>query len=350
MLIDWLTLRYPITPELGAHLHQKIIDSLGKITKISGSGEILWEKVEPDWDAIRSDSSGLFWSITADETSQRYLTIGGSPSSVLNKGVNVFGSLQVALCAPVLIQHAGKALGAILPNWRLWQCRRMDITMNYDLGNSAQVKQALSMLLRTDAPRRRTNSDRRGGDTVYWNPSSDLQAGKAYHKGAHLRMQKRKGNIEIEEETLILADNLLRLELKLGSRWFRRLRDAQKDWREFSAIQLFNIHNNFFSSLIGGADVEVHDMGTLLIELEKHAPSKGQALAAHRTWGLIKTVGYTQTKESTPKRTFMRHCALLREAGISSADLCAGVVIPFRKQTLVLGQPVTEWAEIRRAA
>ena len=350
MLIDWLTLRYPITPELGETLHQRILDNLGTITKISPLGEILWEKKEPDWESIRSDSAGLFWSITADADSTRYLTIGGSPSSVLNDGINVFGTLQVCLAAPILIQHAGKALGAILPNWRLWQCRRMDITMNYDMGNSAQVKQALSLLLRTDAPRRRTNSDRRGGDTVYWNPSSDLQSAKAYHKGAHLRMQQRKGNIVIDDERLDLADNLLRLELKLGSRWFRRLIENGIDWRKFDAMKLFNIHNNFFKQLIGSSDVEVQDMGTLLQQLEQHAPSKGQALAAHRTWALIKAIGYIQTKDSVSERTFMRHCALLRAAGISSADLCAGTIIPFRQKTLILNQPVTDWDEIRKIA
>ncbi len=91
-------------------------------------------------------------------------------------------------------------------------------------------------------------------------------------------------------------------------------------------------------------------METLLNELEKHAPTKGQALAAHRTWSLIRTIGHTQTKESMPKSTFMRHCALLRAAGLSSADLCAGQVIPFRRKALVLAEPVTCGEQVRRAA
>lgn len=347
MLIDWLTLRFPLSGRLGVELNERILSCMGLMTKISPDGVVEWTKPVPDWESIRSDSVGLFWSITADAESTYYLTIGASPSSLQNQGVNVFGSLDIETGAKILIQAAGKALEAILPDWRQWQCRRMDITANYDMGSAAQVKQALRLLLATDAPRRRTNSDSKGGDTVYWNPASDLRSGKAYHKGAHLRYQAKRGNILLDDVLHGLADSLLRLELKLGSRWFRRL---DHDWRDLTPEFLAAEHYNFFSSLIGGSDVEVSDMGTLLEELEKVAPTKGQALSAHRTWALIKSIGYTQTKDSMPKATFMRHMQSLRAAGLSSADLCAGTVILFRRKSLVLGNPVLSWDELRKAA
>ena len=347
MLIDWITLRYPLTEKLGEVLYQRIFSALGRVVKVNAQGEIVWEKQHIDFDDIRSDSAGLYWSVTADGDSIRYLTLGASPSSLLNNGVNVFGSLSIEEASKTLIKTASIALDAILPCWKGWQCRRLDITANYDMGNAAQVKQALRLLLGTDAPRRRTNSDRRGGDTVYWNPTSDLQIGKAYHKGAHLRMQQRRGNITLSEDTLLLADNLLRLELKLGSRWFRRL---DTDWRQLSEKTLIEIHQKFFKSLIGDSDMEVNDMGNLLIQLEKVSPSKGQALAAHRTFALLKVIGHAQTKCSMPQRTFARHCALLRLAGLSSADLCAGKILELRKRSLVLQEPVLSWDEIRIAA
>lgn len=348
MLIDWLTLRIKLDANLGQNLLDRILDCMGYTFCVDSDGNEKWRKHALDIDKLRSDSQGLYWSITADGQSQRYLTIGASPSSVENEGLNVFGSVDIEYCATVLIEHAGKALQAILPNWSNWQCRRLDITANYDMGNAAQVKQALRLLLGTDAPRRRTNSDTRGGDTVYWNPTSDLQAAKAYHKGAHLRMMSRRGNILVDDETLDLADNLLRLELKLGARWFRRY-EERDDWHTLTAYELTEIHHKFFDSLIGGG-VEVYDMGTLLHELEKVCPTKGRALAAHRTWALIKSIGYSQTKESMNVNTFRKHCEHLRLAGLSSADLCAGVVIPFRRQQLVLREPVTAWTQIRMAA
>lgn len=347
MLIDWMTLRFPLTQELGQNVLSRVMDCLGIIVSVDSEGKEKWRKHSLDIDKLRSDSEGLFWTITADGDSQRYLSIGGSPASVEHDGINVFGSMDIEHCAQVMVRFASVALGSVLPHWSKWQCRRMDITANYDMGSSAQVKQALRLLLATDAPRRRTNSDKRGGDSVYWNPSSDLQAGKAYHKGAHLRMMLSKGRIMLTESTLQLSDNLLRLELKLGSRWFRRLKT---EWQKLTPDELCREHQTFFSKLIGAADVEVSDMGKLLVELEKVAPTKGRALAAHRTFALIKTVGYTQTKESMRPSTFYLHLEYLRAVGLSSADLCAGKVLELRKRSLVLEQPVLSWDEIKRAA
>ena len=347
MLIDWLTLRFPIDDRLGPVLHEKIIKAMGRVVSINPKGEIQWEKIQPDWESIRSDSSGLFWSITADGESRRYLTIGGSPASLDYNGINVFGSLNVGECANVLILFASRALGCVLPHWKLWDCRRMDITCNYDMGSPAQVKEALRSLLSTDAPRRRSNSDSRGGDTVYWNYTSDLQCGKAYHKGPQLRMKVRKGEIVLDEFFLALTDNLLRLELKLGARWFRRM---IKDWRTLTPDSLLKIHQQYFDRLIGDKDVEVFDMENLLLELEKVAPTKGRALAAHRTWALIKTLGYSLAKDSMPRSTWNLHGKYLRAAGVSSADLCAGKILEFRKRQLVLDQPVTGWSQIRKTA
>lgn len=349
MLIDWLTLRFPLDPlKLGTNLFDRVCACMGFTVCVDSDGREKWRKHSLDIDKLRSDSQGLYWSITGDASGQRYLTIGASPSSIENEGLNVFGSTDIEHCATVLIEFAGRSLEAILPPWGLWQCRRLDITANYDMGNPAQVKQALRLLLGTDSPRRKTNSDNRGGDTVYWNPTSDLQAGKAYHKGAHLRMMNKRGNLLVDDETLELADNLLRLELKLGARWFRRY-EERDDWHTLTHYELTEVHHKFFDALIGSG-MEVHDMGTLLQQLENVCPTKGRALAAHRTWALIKTVGHDQTKNSMPISTWNLHTKYLRAAGLSNADLCAGTVIPFRRQSLVLREPVLAWTQIRKAA
>jgi II/X family phage/plasmid replication protein len=349
MLIDWMTLRISLDiSSIGENLRERVLECMGMTVCIDSDGHEKWRKHSLDVEKLRSDSQGLYWSITADGQSNRYLTVGASPSSIENDGLNVFGSLDLEHCATVLIEHAGKALHAILPRWEQWQCRRLDVTANYDMGNSAQVKQALRLLLNTDAPRRKSNSDTKGGDTVYWNPTSDLQRGKAYHKGAHLRYQVKRGNLLVDDETLELADCLLRLELTLGARWFRRYEDRQ-DWHTLTEYELTEAHHNFFNALIGSG-VEVANMDNLLLELEKVAPSKGRAKGALHTWAVIKSVGYMQTKESMPKATWDAHLRYLRAAGISNADLCAGTVLPFRRQQLVLREPVTAWTQIRMAA
>ena len=343
-LVDWLTLRHPLNNSLGENLFNRVLDCMGMTFCVNSDGVEQWRKNSLDIDKLRSDSDGIFWSITCDGNSTRHLTIGASPSSLEHEGCNVFGSMDIEHCSKVLIKCAARALESVLPAWTNWDCRRIDITANYDLGSFAQVKQGLRLLLGTDAPRRRTNSDRKGSDSVYWNPSSTLVMGKAYHKGAHLRMMQRKGNVLLSEQTLLRADRLLRLELKLGSMHFRRL---DGDWKEVLTPEyLVKQHHEFFSKLFGNGDVEVSDMGTLLQQLEQVAPTMGMAKAAHGTWALIKTVGYTQTQSSITRAKFYKHTALLRLAGVSSADLCAGTIIPFRQRSLILEAPVSCWEDI----
>ena len=98
----------------------------------------------------------------------------------------------------------------------------------------------------------------------------------------------------------------------LGRVWFRRL---DKVWHCLTSADLLSEHQSFFGALLGqGAEVKA--MGTLLKELERVCPTPGTALAAQRTWLLIKSLGYIQTRESMPRSTFARHCADLRAAGM----------------------------------
>ena len=105
-----------------------------------------------------------------------------------------------------------------------------------------------------------------------------------------MRRQVASGACECPGELVDKADNLLRLELKLGASWLRRLQDV-KAWHQLTQDDLIAEHRDFFGALIGQG-LEVKDMGMLLKELEKVCPTKGKALAAHRTWLLIRAVGY----------------------------------------------------------
>jgi II/X family phage/plasmid replication protein len=285
----------------------------------------------------------LCWHIVGDGL-EYYLSIGASPAS-LQYGINVFGSDDIKECAAILINTCQKALDCILPPLEKWQCRRIDVTFNYRMQSLQQVRQALREFRKGDGTRQKASVPK--GDTVVWGQGSDLISGKAYAKGPQLRylQKRRKDGFEVADDTLDLADSLLRLELSLRSRWFRRLKT---NWFDLTTEQLTKFHADYFGKFIG--KIEVTDMGTLLQELEKVTPTKGRALAAHRTWALIKSIGYETTKESMPKTTWFAHVAYLRAAGVSQADLMTGNVIPFRRDTISLGQAVTSWEELRRAA
>jgi II/X family phage/plasmid replication protein len=348
-LIDWLTLRLPLEKIQDEALHRRVRDSFNTLHCTDVDGCLVWEKQVLNVDALRSDSVGLFWQLQSDGKRQ-YLVIGGSPAS-LEHGLNVFGELDIQYCAAVLIRAACKELQAILPPFESWQCRRIDITGNYALPDAASVKQALRQLSISEGGRRKASNDHRGGDSVYWNPTSDLVKGKAYHKGPQLRRLVRMGKLECSEEKLALADGLLRFEHTRGARWFRRLSAQGMCWYDLTSRQLIDFFTEFFGRLVDG--VEVNEMERLelvqRIKLENGC-SDGQAEATFATYRNIRADGFDVARDYISRATWYRHLKMLRKVGISDADLVAGNVVQFRPVRVVLAQAVGSWDELRRAA
>lgn len=360
LLIDWLTLRLPLN-QLPPNLQEKLYSHLDVvaafITDADGNpSEIRWEARRLNFDALRSDSAGLYFTVTY-VGNVAWFYLGASPASLQND-CNVFGSLDIAAGAAALIARACKAFSCRLAPFEAWQLVRMDITGNYALPDAPMVKTALRTLLQTDGARRKATSSKNGGDTVLWSPTSDRFAGKAYHKGPHLRHLQKNEQIELDEERLALADRLLRLELKVGSRFFREIQNSKRHptfagrhWQTFTPVELAALHREFFGPLVDG--VEVRNMGRLeSVELIAAANgiSQGRARAAYGTYRAIKDSGLDEVKASMAERTFYLHKKYLVAAGFSEADLCAGNVIQFKPVRIVLAQPVSSWDELRRAA
>jgi len=349
-LIDWLTLRIPLEDSiLGKNLTDRIRSCLNVVTCIDRHGVRIWSKQILDIDALRSDTPGLCWMLQGDGKHE-YLTIGASPAA-LEHGINVFGSCDIQHCAKVLIQHAAKALEAVLPSYKQWQCRRMDITGNYALPDSASVKQALRQLTLADGGRRKATNMARGGDTVAWNPTSDLAKGKAYHKGPQMAFLEKKGLIEVSQELIELADRILRLEHTRGARWFRRLAEAGKAWYDLSIQDLEALFIEFFGRVVDGVEVkemERHELVSLIAA--SNGITQGRAEAAFATYRNIRADGFEVVKDYMPERTWYLHLKYLRGAGISDADLQQGNVVQFKPVRIVLAVPVTSWEQIRKAA
>lgn len=348
-LIDWLTLRLPLEKILDEALHHRVRECLHSLHCTDSDGCLVWEKQVLNVDALRSDSVGLFWQLQSDGKRQ-YLVIGGSPASI-EHGVNVFGDLDIQYCAGVLIQAARKELQALLPPFEHWQCRRIDVTGNYALPDAQSVKQALRQLSISEGGRRKASNDNRGGDSVYWNPSSDLTKGKAYHKGPQLRRLVRMGKLELDESYLALADRLLRFEHTRGARWFRRLAEQGMCWYDLTCQQLIGFFTEFFGRLVDG--VEVKDMERYeLVKMigESNQCTESQAEAAFATYRNIRADGFDVAKGFISRATWYRHLAMLRKVGISDADLVSGNVVQFRPVRIVLAQAVTCWDDLRRVA
>lgn len=349
-LIDWLTLRLPISAKSHPAIYQRVAAFSGHIVSCDSTGEVAWTKRTLDIDALRSDSPGLYWQLTGDGTSD-VLVIGASPAS-LEHGLNVWGSLDIQHCAKVLIDHASRCLQILLPEFDHWQCRRIDVTSNYALPDAASVKHALAQLLVSAGARRRPSSHNRGGDTVYWNPGSDLSKGKAYHKGPQVLHLWKKNKLDHLPEEIELLNQVIRLEHTRGARWFRRLEEAGQRWQDLNEEKLIGLHTEFFTPLIADG-IEVKNMEREHIVkaiMTANQCSENQARAAFSTYRNIRADGYEVTKDSMSRRTFTHHQTLLFRAGVSQQHLRDAVVIPFTRVRFELARPVSNWDDIRRAA
>jgi II/X family phage/plasmid replication protein len=380
MLIDWLTLRVPLSPYPA--LAQRVHSSMGRVNRANPDGEIVETRDYLDIDHLRSDTVGICWQVNTSSDFGRMLVIGASPAN-LEFGNNVFGAqnpitvggwqvcaaTSLPYCAGVLISAAEKALGVSLPTYKKWQLRRIDVTENYAMQTEDQVKEALRALRGADAPRSRAYI--MGGDTVGWNKGSDRFSGKAYHKGPQLRKLARPvpGGLPrttATQEQIELAHRMLRLELKIGSRFFREhFRDymietrgqeagTMAEWYDLNESDLSKWHEQYFAQFFGA--MEVTDMNhDILKRLRECMDSKGQivtenqAMAAYSTWLRIKAIGYDQTKANMPRATWFRHTSYLKQCGLSQADLSSATVLPFRKRTVLLN-PCQSWDDLRRYA
>lgn len=349
LLIDWLTLRIPLNEKLGPAIHERVLSCLGQVQCWSADGVLMWQKNALDVDKLRSDTPGLCWQVQSDGK-QQYLVIGGSPASV-EHGLNVFGSLDIRSGANALLRLARRILRAVLPPLEQWDCRRIDITGNYLLPDPESVKQALRMLLVSDGSRRKASSAKGGGDTVSWNPTSDLASGKAYHKGPQLRYLVKEDKVKASEEQLAAADRLLRLEHKKGSRWFRRFEQKGGCWYRLTAWELWQEFRGFFGRLVEGVEVREMNRQAMVLQLiEANGITEGRAEAAFTTLRNIREDGFEVVKGYLPKATFYRHLKYLRAAGVTDADMHTAKILAFRPVKIVLAEPVGSWEQIRRAA
>jgi hypothetical protein len=97
MLIDWLTLRIKLDAGLGNILYERILGCMGYTLCFDSDFKEKWRKHALDIDKLRSDSQGLYWSITADGQGQPPNVSLQSCAYVLVDGVTAFNFQQAAV-------------------------------------------------------------------------------------------------------------------------------------------------------------------------------------------------------------------------------------------------------------
>lgn len=335
-MIDWLTLKVdamdiPVATVLALRART------GRVLKLSPDGSIEWETVARE--AIRSDSHQVTVAMGGE------LTICGSPARVMGSN-NVFGSGDPIECARAMLAFVRRTVQVELPDFQAWRVTRMDVTENYDLGDIAQVREALMALRHAEGGRYQL---RTAAESVYWSVRSQLRSGKAYAKGPHVEFQLKRGQCELHPDQVKAAARLLRLELSLKSQWWRER--SRKKWWEFSEAELQQEHERYFQPLIGGAEVWNMDKAQerCIEAAQQLGMSEGQGERAYLYWLAIQQLGFETAKQMASRRTHYRHVKVLRAAGYSFSDFQARRVVALRRRPLVLAQPVRSWHELRAA-
>lgn len=330
-MIDWLTLRVArqhLAPATIAEIHSR----MGRVTKTSSDGEIEWCIAART--NMRSDSHQVTVMLGADR-----LEITGSPARVMQRN-NVFGSGNPVECWDWMVAQVEEVTGQSLPrDYRQYTCGRIDVTHNYLLESASEVRTALNCLRHAEGGRLQVRTE---SETVYWSPKSRHRSAKAYHKGPHLALQVRKDQAAADPWQIDVAQRLLRLELSLRSKFWQQ---QHRPWHQFKEHELDSIHNDFFSKVIG--QHKVISMDTLLQQCERTAKTVGQGRAAYRTWCLIRQQGQESAKALMPRRTWLHHRKILFGAGLTFADLHSAQILPFRRRSILIDQPVRSWDDLR---
>lgn len=377
MLIDWITVRVPLQFLTEAARAQAA--TLGdRITRYCPvSGEVRFESVA--WDSIASDSHQINVRASGHD-----FWIMGSPARVMGDGCAVFGSgacarLDLQSCVDAMRLFAMSNTGIELPaDLSLWSVSRVDVTDNLLLGSLAEVRDALRILRDCEGGRYRVSQQ--AGDTVYWQQKSKLRKGKAYAKGPHLAYLMSRSSYtgrQYEKHEIELASRLLRLELTLGREFWKR-----NDWRSFTAESLSGQWSDYFSRMIGGAEMtndndlksRIYAAAAISCEQEylkavinwqerrktafasgKDIPprpckrnAENSARSAYGAWLLIQSEGWERAKESFAKTVWYRHLAILRGAGLGDADISAGKIVPFRRRVFE-ATSVASWHQLKTA-
>lgn len=340
MLIDWVSFKFPLLNFTRDQIYalRSISDRIVRFCP--KTGDIRYETSA--WDSIRSDSHQISFQVGST-----HLRIQGSPARVFGDGDAVFGSgsssdLDISGCLLAMAKYASKALSICLPSQLAsYSVTRIDITNNLLLDSLEEVRDALGILRNCEGGRYRVSQQ--AGDTVYWSHSSSLRSGKAYAKGPHLtyliKKLKSYTGRTYSKDDIEIANRLLRLELKLGSEFFRR-----NDWKLMTDNDLKNYWSDYFMRMIGTSEItKDNDVKNKIFEVAK---TEGAARAAYGCWSIIGKEGWERAREMYSKTSWYRHIKIIRDAGLGDADISVGKVVPMK---IIQAREISSWDELRLA-
>lgn len=342
-MIDWLTCRLD-----GALLSENVRDEIrsnsSRILKIDSAGKLEWEAAGRE--VIKSDSHQVVIRFGT------HLEIMGSPARV-SSGNNVFGSLDIVDCWRKMVRFVQRHYGIVFPlDQRQWKITRIDVTQNYDMGSLESVYQGIEALKVSKAGRQEAAPYAHG---VIWGRGSKYYNGKGYAKGPDLRRNVKRKKAFCTEEQLNLADRILRLEYSIRRQRMDELNDMGLKWWMLNPEWLVKEHEKYFDKFLSNLEVtEVDEIFRKIMDSVGEGPDKiktdAQAQQAYDCYLRCKQFGRHKAQAMYKKHSWYRQLKNLRLAGIKQIDLQLNNVVTLKARRLVLDQPVSCWADLKKAS
>lgn len=247
-------------------------------------------------------------------------------------GHNVWGGP----CDPVaavrwFVLAASSRLGLTLPPGDDWILTRIDWAEAFDLGSEEACREYVAGLNAAQFPRRRVN---RYGDQSLSAAGSTTTV-KCYHKGpefeAHDRKRFRKTGMPEEAIAALWAraQCTLRFETSIKSRKLSEMYEGEPVAGKVSRDDLESVHDAELGKLLSEAAHEVETVRThqevnrRLIARYGSIEADGRIVATSLSntlfgvWMQLAALGEAEVRRHVARRTFFRHKAQLKEAGVS---------------------------------
>ncbi|WP_428625426.1 phage/plasmid replication protein, II/X family [Sedimenticola sp.] len=340
-LIDYLSLFLPREAYPAWEGWERVKQSLDRIVRFDpATGAQKWEILASE--PLRSDSHQINVKVTASG-----ILIFGSPARVQGSGCALFGT---GLATRDARQSGLEMVRFVCDQWKIpmipvietWQCRRMDITRNFDTGSKENAIQVVNELRGTEGGRYR--GDSRHATTITFNHNSQLARAIIYVKGPQLRKQMKKNTytgLRYSADQLDQADRLVRFERRLMSQYWRENRSG-KPWYTWTWKDCMAEWDKYFGRFLG-SEIKVTDSNQIE-KIQEAAPTPGQGRAAAATWAMIQTLGHDAVKTAMAERTWYLHKKILLAAGIGEAELQKGKLIPIYRKIVL--RPVESWHDL----
>lgn len=280
----------------------------------------------------------------------KYLEIECSVHKLM-MGHNVIGGpCKLGLCVKYIVQFIEKEFDVLLPEYNLWDIKRIDIAHVFDFEEEKNVINFLEQLKNMKYPRRNTPACYPGTTGLYWKGYTDTI--KFYAKGAEFKkhdykrikkyLLKNVDNVQVKikdenirnkqkniiyeklrnnENMLIIAKKLLRIEIEVHNRKLKEIFENidKDDYNKYDKLQkiLDDYYYERVSNMLKDCKYTklINDTRGVLKKLnDSYDFNLSNSLYA--TWTILATQGEQFAKSIMSKASYYRHLKQLRECNI----------------------------------